>query len=116
MFDRALRNILEHKRKEVIGGWRDLHKRAGHVANMRKKKNAWGRDSPNERDHLENLGVEGKKVLKCSLKKYDTRMRAAKNRGLRRALLNTKIKLRVSQNGGEFLNPYPANVENMVSS
>jgi hypothetical protein len=30
---------------------------------MRKKRYAWGRDSLNERDHLENLGIEGKKVL-----------------------------------------------------
>jgi len=55
-----------------------LHKWAGHVTNMRKKRNAWGRNSLNEGDHLENLGIEGKKTLKCALKKYDTRMRAGK--------------------------------------
>ena len=52
MFDRGLRNILGHqrnilglKRNEVTGGWRELHKWAGHVASMRKKRNAyrvWG--------------------------------------------------------------------------
>jgi len=78
MFDRALRNILELMRKEVICGWRDLHKWAGHVANMRKKRNAWGRDSRMKETTWKNLGVEGKKLLKCALKKYDTRMRAAK--------------------------------------
>jgi len=64
MFDRALRNILELMRKEVICGWRDLHKWAGHVANMRKKRNAWGRDSLNERDHLEKPRRRGQEVIK----------------------------------------------------
>lgn len=78
MFDRALRNILGLKRNEVTGDWRELHKWAKHVANMRKKRNAWGRDNLNERGHLENLGIEGKKVLKYALKKYGTSMRAGK--------------------------------------
>jgi len=77
MFDRSLRNILG-MRNEVTGSWRELHKWAGHVANMRKKRNAWGRGSLNERDRLENLGIEGKKVLKYALKEYDPRKRAGK--------------------------------------
>jgi hypothetical protein len=91
--DRVLRKIRGPKTDEVTAGWRKLHKEelhdmysppnifrvmkstkmgwAGHVTRMKRGEVrtglCWG--SPRERDHLENLGVDGRIILESMLRK-----------------------------------------------
>ena len=90
--NRVLREIFVSERKELPGGWRQLHveelsniyplpdviqavsaKRtrwAGHAARMEEKRNHrswWG--SLEETDSLKELGVTGKIILKLILRK-----------------------------------------------
>jgi hypothetical protein len=75
--NRVLRRIFRPKRDEVTGGWRKLHnvqysspsiiriitlriRRAGHVARMGEKRNAYRiLESQKERDHWEDQHVGG---------------------------------------------------------
>jgi hypothetical protein len=67
----VLRRIFGPKRKEVTGGWRRLHNEEFH--NLYTSLNVikvikW--ENLKERDHAEDLGINGKIVLECILGKY----------------------------------------------
>jgi hypothetical protein len=89
--NRILRRIFGHTKEEVAGGWRRLHneelhnlyvslniirviksrrmKWLGHVARMGQKRNAYNILVGNlkERDHLEDIGVDGRVILEWIL-------------------------------------------------
>jgi hypothetical protein len=90
--NKVLKRIFGHKRDEVIGEWTKLHsvelhnlysspditrqiksrrmKWEGHVARMVEERKAYIRfwwESPKERDHLEDQGVDGRMGSECIL-------------------------------------------------
>jgi hypothetical protein len=93
--DRVLKRIFGPKREEVLGCWRkvrneELHnsyflpniirmvkfkrmKWAGHVAHMGEMRNAYtllvGKPEEKRRDHLEDLGVNGRVIIKWILQR-----------------------------------------------
>jgi len=92
---RLLRRIFGFKRDKVTGEWRKLHNEefndlysspntvrvnisrrmrwVGHVARMRRvgvyTDSLWG--NLRERDHLENIGVDGRIILRWIFRKWD---------------------------------------------
>jgi hypothetical protein len=73
----VLWKILESKRDEVTGDWRQLHGKKLHdlyfspnVIRVIKSKSEMYRACGNlmERDYLEDLGVDGRLILNCILK------------------------------------------------
>jgi hypothetical protein len=91
----VLRRIFRLKRDEVIEEWRKLHNEelhdlycspnvvrviklrrmrwAGHVARMRKERCVYRLlvGKPNEKNHLEDPGIDGRIILKWVFKKWD---------------------------------------------
>ena len=93
--NRVLRRIFGPKKDEVTGEWKELHNErfndlysspnivgfiklkrmryVGHVACMRRGEAYtgfwWG--NLRERDHFENLGLEGRIILRYIFRKYD---------------------------------------------
>jgi hypothetical protein len=60
-----------------------------------------------ERDHLENLGVNSRKILKWMFKNWGEDMDwidLVQDRDGRRAVINTVMNLRVPLNSGNFFN------------
>jgi len=93
--NRVLRRIFGPKRDEVTGEWRKLHNEelndiyslpnivrvikslimrwAGHVARVGERRGVYGVlvGNPEEKDHLENLGVDGRIILRWIFRKRD---------------------------------------------
>jgi len=96
----VLRRIFGPKRKEVTGGWRRLHNEEFH--NLYTSLNVikvikW--ENLKERDHAEDLGINGKIVLECILGKYGGKVwpgyTLAHDKDQWRDLVNTVMNLRV---------------------
>jgi hypothetical protein len=90
--NRVLKKIFGPKRDEVTGDWRKLRKEelhylycspnvisviksrrmrwVGHVACMGEESSTgFSGENLKEKDHLENIGVDGRTIMKCSFKK-----------------------------------------------
>ena len=89
----VLRKIFRPKGEEIIGGWRKLHKEELHIFyspntfTVNKARSLWqvsvttkGHkgiwwENQSDRVYLKNIGVDGKTMLKCVLKKLDGLLR-----------------------------------------
>jgi hypothetical protein len=80
---------------------------AGHGGCMEDRRGAYRvLVGKHERNHLQDLGVDGKMILKLIFKKWDGGMDwiyLAKDRGKCWALVNAVMNLRVPKECGEFL-------------
>ena len=131
--NRVLRRISGPKRDEVTGDWRKLYnvelndcysspsvcreiisrklRWVGHLARIRGKYRCirtvfWWRNL-RERDYLEELGVDGKIILRWIFRKWDVATRTGIDLALDSnrwgALANGVMSLRIPQNAGNFL-------------
>jgi len=93
----VLREIFGPKRDEVTQKWRKLHneelsdlyclsnivrvikskkiRRTGHVAYMGERRDVYWWVNQRERDHLEDPGVDGRKILRWIFRKWDVGVR-----------------------------------------
>jgi hypothetical protein len=120
MFEnRVLRKIFGPKREQVTGHWRRLHNEelhvmysssnvipvikletirwAGHVARMGRGEVLTGRN-PGERNHLEDLGVDDRIIIKRIFEKFHRRTEwidLAQDRSRGRDVVNAVMILRV---------------------
>ena len=127
--NRVLRRIFWPKRDEVRGEWRELHNEerndmhsppniigiiksrmrwAKHVASKGKRGGAYRIlvGSLRERDHLEESGVDGRKILRLILRKCNGGVEwidLAQYRDGWRALVNAVMNVLFPSNEGEFL-------------